>query len=114
MAIFDPEEFLQMDDDSSQHPPIALLVVAGVIIAISASILFASNKTLHLVGYALAGVLAPIAVIVYRAKDRDLRTSSRYVFHKAQERIAWVILLLGMLFALFHALQFAEFSELRE
>lgn len=85
------------ETNSTTGPPLVVLAVAGLSVAIGAALLLASSFPLNVVGYVLSSVVVILAVGVFRRVDRERRLSSGYRARPVTGRVIPVLLVLAFL-----------------
>lgn len=110
-----------LDFDSSQPgsgrvgPP--MVPIVALVVAISAALAMlpiASATAWHVVGYVLAGVVAPVFGILFRHTERTRRRDNpgRFRPSLAKSRIVVFLLVVGTLVAVAHAWSYLATTEL--
>jgi hypothetical protein len=84
------------------RPPSSLLALAAACVASSAALLSLSALSTHVVGYALASVIAVALVGVFRRTDLARRQHALYLPRPTLTRYAGVIVALGVVVSAVH------------
>lgn len=89
-------------DDQGVRPPLRFLVAAAISVGISAVLLLADNVVSNIIGYVAGTILTIGFVAVFRARDVEARTSTRYVHVPWANAAGVALIVVGLLVTVPH------------